>query len=153
VNGREEDEDRPRATRREFAAWTARWEIRGGWPFFSAAQIEQRFEELIRRRWEVAEREPATDVYVLGDEVWVYVDLPGVDEESVRVRLEEGALVVVATRHVEPPVAQARAAIIERPRGRLRRRIPLPLAAESGHLDLRLESGVLRVHIRPDGDG
>ena len=53
-----------------------RWEIRAPWP--SLEEIERRFDELIRSRWGTEMQTPLADVFVVDDEVWVEVDLPGV---------------------------------------------------------------------------
>ena len=76
---------------------SVRWEIRGPWP--SVQEIERRFDELIRSRWAVRGRLSA-DVLLRGDEMWVEVDVPGVDDWEIveatgqggvlRVRLHRG---------------------------------------------------------------
>ena len=50
----------------------------------SAAEIERRFEELIRERWSRGE----TDWVLVSSNVSVEVELPGVSARSVRARLE-----------------------------------------------------------------
>jgi HSP20 family molecular chaperone IbpA len=44
--------------------------------------IERRFDELIRSRWRVRGRVSA-DVLLHGDEMWVEVDVPGVDDWEI----------------------------------------------------------------------
>ena len=125
------------------------WRLPEAWPFPSAAEVEQRFEEVIRARWGTGEQRPAADVYVRGSEIWVELDLPGVSPEKIEARVEAGVLHVQASRSLAPPLERARATRLERPRGEIRRRVLLPAALETAELELELEAGVLRVRIRP----
>jgi HSP20 family molecular chaperone IbpA len=142
---------RPKRERDE-GALPGEWTVREAWPFPSGAEIEQRFEELIRRRWGSRSAEPPADVFVLGRELMVELDLPGVELESVQVRYERGELLVEAHRPAAAPGEQARPARLERSRGALRRRIPLPPLPGAGRVEFRLEAGVLRVHVRPEDE-
>lgn len=126
------------------------WEVPGPWPFPSSAEIEQRFEELVRARWGGREGSAPADVFIYGEEIWVEVDLPGVPEEAVRVVLERGMLLVEASRPAPASGEQAQPARIERPRGPIRRRVPLPAPLAAARIEFRLESGVLRVRLRPE---
>lgn len=126
------------------------WEVPGPWPFPSSAEIEQRFEELVRARWGEREGSAPADVFIYGEEIWVEMDLPGVPAEAVRVMLERGMLLVEAIRPAAPPEEQARPARIERRRGPIRRRVPLPAPLAAARIEFRLESGVLRVRLRPE---
>jgi HSP20 family protein len=92
------------------------------------------------------------DVFFHGREVLVEVDLPGVERESVQVRLERGELLVEAHRSPSPPGEAARPARLERVRGRIHRRVPLPAPVETGRVEFDLEGGVLRVRVRPEND-
>lgn len=140
-------------------SWVRRFEIRGAWPFVSAAEVEERFEQLVHRRWLVSRSgtapqdprpdSPPADVFVVGGEIWVEVDLPGVDPDSVRVQLRDGDLVIEAERRARTPAQGAQAAAVERPRGRVHRRVPLPLRLGAAQLERHFESGILQVRIRP----
>jgi HSP20 family protein len=121
-----------------------RWEIRGPWP--SIEEIERRFDELIRLRWERGMPEPPADVFLLEDEIVVEVDLPGVEEGDLRVSLEGSVLVVEGRRPLRAPAEGARAALLERVRG-FRRAVPLPEGSSGALLEFRLEQGVLRARV------
>lgn len=143
-------------------SWVRRFEIRGAWPFVSAAEVQERFEQLVHRRWLVSssgappERPrpemPPADVFVVGKEIWVEVDLPGVDPDSVDVQLRNGDLVIEAERRARTPARGARAAAVERPRGRVHRRVPLPLRVGAARLERHFERGILQVRIQPAAD-
>ena len=124
-----------------------RWEIAASpWP--SVEEIEHRFDELIRGRWIAGAPVPAADVFVADEFVWIEIDLPGVDERDVHVRAEQGFLWIEATRRPRGPSETARAARVERPRGALRRAIPVPREVAAEPPEVALEAGVLRVRLR-----
>jgi HSP20 family molecular chaperone IbpA len=64
------------------------WEVPGGWTFPSARDIEERFEELLRHRWREPPSGGETEWLLLGRDVQIEMDLPGVGEQRVRARLE-----------------------------------------------------------------
>ena len=64
------------------------WEVPGGRAFPSARDIEERFEELLRRRWREPRPGDETRWFVLGRDVQIEMDLPDVGEQRVRARLE-----------------------------------------------------------------
>ena len=125
------------------------WEI-SAQPFPSAGQIERRFEELIRGRWVSDVTSPPVDVFVLEEEVLIEVDLPGVEEERLRVQLEGTVLLIEAERSEEPMRGASRAERLERPRGVLRRRVPLPRPVATPRVETQLRAGVLIVRVRPE---
>jgi HSP20 family molecular chaperone IbpA len=121
-----------------------RWEIRGPWP--SIEEIERRFDQLLRMRWERGTAGPPADVFLLEDEIVVEVDLPGVEAGDVHVSLEGSVLVVEGSRPLRAPAEGARAALLERVRG-FRRAVPLPEESGGALLEFRLERGVLRARV------
>jgi HSP20 family molecular chaperone IbpA len=125
------------------------WEISTTRSFPTARDVEKRFEER-QRRWRAPQAEPPADVFVIGSEIVVQMDLPGVEEGDVRARIEGDSLVVEATRHMAPPSERARPTHLERPRGPLRRRVPLPAVPPPARLDLEMRSGVLLLRIVPE---
>jgi len=131
------------------SAHTRSWEISAS-NFPSAGQIERRFEELIRGRWVSDVISPPVDVFVYEEEVRIEVDLPGVEEERVRVRLEGTVLLIEAERSDEPARGASRAERLERPRGLLRRRVPLPRPVTMPRLETQLRAGVLVVRVRSE---
>jgi HSP20 family molecular chaperone IbpA len=140
-------EDRPESLPE--SAQTRSWEISAS-NFPSAGQIERRFEELIRGRWVSDVISPPVDVFVYEEEVRIEVDLPGVEEERVRVQLEGTVLLIEAERSEAPARGASRAERIERPRGLLRRRVPLPRPVAMPRVETQLHAGVLIVRVRSE---
>ena len=127
-----------------------RWELARSWPWPSVDEIERRFEELIRDRWGSSPPTPPADVFVAEESIWVELDLPGVEMADVRVRTEAGWLWIEAIRRPRPPSESARAARVERPRGALRKAVPLPPGLHATPVEVTLEAGVLRIHLRKE---
>lgn len=130
----------------------SRWEIAADWPFPSAGDVARRFEELIGRRWRAASVEPPADVFVLEKEIVVEMDLPGVEEGGVVLRVEGETLWVEATRRIALPAEAARPARLERSPGLIRRQVPLPRVVAHARVEYSLERGVLRVRVRGPND-
>jgi HSP20 family molecular chaperone IbpA len=124
------------------------WEISTSGAFPTARDVEQRFEDRLRR-WRAPGNQPSADVFVDDHEIWVQMDLPGVDENDVAARIEGDGLIVEAVRRLEPPSASARPTRLERPRGPFHRRVPLPFAPGPARLEYELSSGVLLVRVVP----
>jgi HSP20 family molecular chaperone IbpA len=124
------------------------WLVVTNWPGSGAAEVERRFEEL-RRRWQpetpVGSTPPA-DVFVVGHEIWVEVDLPGAGE--VETRIEAGELVIEARREIQLPGA-ARVSSRERSTGSMQRRLRLPHHVERPLIESTYEAGVLRIRVVP----
>ena len=91
----------------------------------NAERLQQRFaaREALHR---VPCWEPAVDLYQQGDELTLFVALPGVSPRQFEVIIEGAGLVVHGSRPI--PAALQRAAIhrLEIPYGRFERRIALP---------------------------
>jgi HSP20 family protein len=95
---------------------------------------------LVQRRWR-----PAADVYETASAIEVVVDLAGVDEDDVEVKLFEDAVVVEGRRRLPagPEGAQYLAAGIHHGPFGLELPLPSPIDAES--VEARYERGLLRI--------
>jgi HSP20 family protein len=91
--------------------------------------------------------EPAVDMVEHGDELTLFVAVPGVGPRQLEVRLDAGGLVVHGRRPI--PSALRRAAIhrLEIPYGRFERRISLPPGSFRVHRQF-FEDGCLVVVLR-----
>lgn len=124
------------------------WQL--SWPLPSVESLEREMADLAQLAWHAAEQELPADVFVIGDSIFVEVDLPGVQQSEVAARIEQGCLVIEASRRAAPPSQTAVPTRLERRHGTLRRRLPLPPGVLAARLELELEAGVLRVYVRPE---
>jgi|GEM_PF-1848889 len=90
--------------------------------------------------------EPAVDVGVDGDHLVILMDLPGVSQEQIGIRLNDDCLIVEGQR--QPASEHLRLQRQECPNGRFSRSLYLPPGVRSEHLSARCEQGVLRIEIR-----
>jgi len=90
--------------------------------------------------------EPAVDVGVDDDRLVILMDLPGVSQEQIHIRLNEDCLVIEGRR--EPASDRLRLQRQECPSGHFSRSLYLPPGVRSEHLSARCEQGILRIEIR-----
>jgi HSP20 family protein len=86
---------------------------------------------------------PPIDVYDTSDEIWVYVDLPGFEDDDIRIQGDETNLVVTAERRGNPedgasPLVKERAMTVERT-------IPLHAPVDVSEATARHRNGVCEV--------
>jgi HSP20 family molecular chaperone IbpA len=103
------------------------------WMWSEALEMLARAERLHREVFNPLQKpargvtwEPPMDVLETNDAVLIFVALPGVDPQKVKLAIQGGRLIISGER---PLPAEARTAIIHRlelPQGRFERRIPLP---------------------------
>lgn len=86
------------------------------------------------------------DAYRVDDDLFIDLDLPGVDPESIELTVENDELVVSAHRDVRHLDADRRV-ITERGHGALARRIFLGDALDTDGLEANYEHGVLHIRI------
>jgi HSP20 family protein len=91
--------------------------------------------------------EPPVDVYQAGEELWIFLALPGVPADHVETMIDGATLVVRGERPLPPAARGARIHRLEIPYGRFERRITLP----AGHYQLLqqvIEHGCLVLGLR-----
>jgi len=87
---------------------------------------------------------PAVDIYENADEVLLVADLPGVDKESVDIRLEKGELTIEGKRRKAPEGS----ALAAEYRGfDFRRAFLVPRGINPEGIAAEMANGVLRVHL------
>ncbi|HXF97036.1 MAG TPA: Hsp20/alpha crystallin family protein [Gaiellaceae bacterium] len=92
---------------------------------------------------------PALDVRETADEYLVYVDLPGVKEQDVRIEYANQVLTISGTR---VPVEVGEVQRAERPYGSFFRSLTLPEGIEADSIVAEYTDGVLTLHIpKPAG--
>lgn len=88
---------------------------------------------------------PPVDCWEMENELLIVFDLPGIDRNSLQVRIEGGALHLSAQRERGPEAA--RPAALERPMGPLERAIVLPRNITAEPLGAELSNGTLRIRL------
>ena len=86
---------------------------------------------------------PAVDVFETDDQVTVLVDLPGCEEDDIRIRAENDQLTFLAERRHDVP-ADAAARQRERPTS-FQRTVPIPTEADVEGADAEYDAGVCTV--------
>lgn len=92
---------------------------------------------------------PSADIYEHDDRFEMFIDLPGVDPNSVDITLERGVLTVSGERAAPAVSADERTVSrrIERGQGRFYRRFVLPDSIDSDKVNARERHGVLELTI------
>ena len=111
-----------------------------------AERLQRQFSTQVMGTWE-----PPVDVVESGDELQVYIALPGVRPDSIAISLEPGGVSVSALRQFPCRSQGSHIHRIEIPYGRFERRVALPLAGPHGALQLAgktLTDGVLTLKFR-----
>jgi HSP20 family molecular chaperone IbpA len=111
-----------------------------------AERLHRQFSTQVMGAWE-----PPVDVVESGDELLVYIALPGVRADSITIGFEPGGITVSALRQFPCRSQGSHIHRIEIPYGRFERRVVLPLADPYGPLQLvekSLADGVLQLKFR-----
>jgi HSP20 family protein len=84
------------------------------------------------------------DAFRRGNDVWVFIDLPGVKSDDLEISVERNVLTIAARRGNR---LNSVPYVNERPRGSFRRQITLGEGLDLDHLEADLHDGVLSVRI------
>lgn len=93
------------------------------------------------------ERRPLTDVVEHGEGYHFYFEMPGINADSVDVRVEDGQLVVEAERKRPEWPKEAEIHVAERAYGKLARAFTLPEDASHDGIKATYRDGVLEVSV------
>jgi HSP20 family protein len=95
-----------------------------------------------------AEWAPPIDVIETADEYLIRADLPGVSKSDLSVTLEDGELILKATRRAEPLAEGAQYVFNERAYGTFTRTFGMPSWAEASSINADFKHGVLTVKVQ-----
>jgi HSP20 family protein len=117
-------------------------------------EVRRVFEEFDRRRAANCLRTPslytpALDVVETQSSVDVYVDVPGVDRDALRVLFKDGSLVIVGEKLASEPCGPDGSAfhLVERGFGRFARVVRVSGAIDAARAEAVLDAGELRISI------
>lgn len=127
-------------------------------PFRDMAMLQERmnrlFEEsLARNRTTEGEAPvgawmPPVDVYETAERIVIRVDLPGVDQSSIDLRIEDGALILRGERRFASGENSEDFLRIERSYGSFQRTFRLPATVEQSGVQANHMNGVLEVVLK-----
>jgi HSP20 family protein len=126
-----------------------RWE-----PFREFAILQDRMNRLFRESYNDAGRDesltstsfaPAVDVYEDEHKVTLKIEVPGIDEKDIDVRVENNTLTVSGERKIEKEEKEENYRRVERQYGSFVRTFTLPSTVDNEHVTANYEKGVLNI--------
>jgi HSP20 family protein len=94
---------------------------------------------------ELARWRPAMDVAENGDHLTLKVELPGMTEKDVTVRVDDGVIVIEGEKREEKEEEEGEYKWREMQYGSFYRRMALPSGTDTEHVNAEMKNGVLRV--------
>ena len=126
-----------------------RWE-----PFREFATLQDRMNRLFRESYNEAGPDealttstfaPAIDVYEDEHKVTLKVEVPGIDEKDIDVRVENNILTVHGERKIEKEEKEENYRRVERQYGSFTRTFALPTTVDSENVSATYDKGVLKI--------
>src|SRR5713101_206415 len=127
-----------------------RWE-----PFREFSTLQDRMNRLFRETQGNSQEEPLTsssfapavDVYEDEHNVTLKIEVPGIDEKDIDVRIENNTLTVHGERKIEKEEKEENYRRIERQYGSFTRTFTLPTTVDTESVSANYEKGVLKVKL------
>jgi len=88
---------------------------------------------------------PAVDVYEDEHKVTLKIEVPGIDEKDIDVRVENNTLTVHGERKIEKEEKEENYRRVERQYGSFTRTFNLPTSVDSEHVSANYDKGVLKI--------
>src|SRR6202049_3816580 len=126
-----------------------RWE-----PFREFSTLPDRMNRLFRESYSGEGRDeslatssfaPAVDVYEDEHKVTLKIDVPGIDEKDIDIRLENNTLTVHGERKIETEEKEENYRRVERQYGSFTRNFTLPTTVDSENVAATYDKGVLKI--------
>ncbi len=126
-----------------------RWE-----PFREFATLQDRINRVFRDSYSGADRDeslttssfaPAVDVYEDEHKVTLKIEVPGIDEKDIDVRVENNTLTVQGERKIEREEKEENYRRVERQYGSFTRTFTLPQTVDTENVSANYDKGVLNV--------
>jgi len=90
---------------------------------------------------------PTADMYARNGDMVVRIDLPGVDPKDIKVKFEEGELVVMGERKAEKEIKEEGYYRKEATYGVFERHMTLPKGIKEGEIKAEYDKGVLEISV------
>jgi HSP20 family protein len=125
-----------------------RWE-----PFREFATLQDRMNRLFRETYNEGGRDeslassfaPAVDVYEDEHNVTLKVEVPGIDEKDIDIRLENNTLTIHGERKIDKEEKEENYRRVERQYGSFTRTFTLPPTVDAEHVQANYDKGVLSI--------
>jgi HSP20 family protein len=123
-------------------------------PFREVATLQDRMNRLFRESFNQAGQDealtnssfaPAVDVYEDEHTVTLKIEVPGIDEKDIDVRLENNTLTVHGERKIEKEEKEENYRRVERHYGSFTRTFTLPTTVDSEKVSATYDKGVLKI--------
>ncbi len=135
---------------------TTRWD-----PFRDMMMIQERmnslFQETLARQRGQENLEsggwaPAVDIFEDGESIILRADLPGIEQETIEIRVDEDTLMIRGERPLPPEMKADRCHRAERPYGPFTRSFSLPLNVDQAGIKASQKNGVLEIVLPKKGE-
>ena len=121
-------------------------------PFREVFTLESRFKPLFRGFDQDAAQPagfvPAVDIYEDAEKVVLKLEVPGVEEKDLDVRVEKNMLTVKGQRNFENEEKKENFHRIERRFGSFYRSFTLPTSVDAENVDAKYNAGVLKLELK-----
>jgi HSP20 family protein len=126
-----------------------RWE-----PFREFSTLQDRMNRLFRESFEGQEQSlstssfaPAVDVYEDEHNVALKIEVPGIDEKDIDIRIENNVLTVHGERKIEKEEKEENFRRVERQYGSFTRTFTLPNTVDTENVQANYDKGVLKINL------
>ena len=128
-----------------------RWE-----PFREFSTLQDRMNRLFRESYNDAGRDeslttssfaPAVDVYEDEHKVTLKIEVPGIEEKDIDVRVENNTLTVTGERKIEKEEKEENYRRVERQYGNFTRTFTLPQTVDTENVSASYDKGVLKINL------
>jgi HSP20 family protein len=142
---------KPRYLKEDFAMTVlTRWE-----PFREFATLQDRMNRLFRESYNENQDQslttssfaPAVDVYEDEHNVTLKIEVPGIEEKDIDVRIENNTLTVHGERKIEKEEKEENYRRVERQYGSFTRTFNLPATVDSEKVSANYDKGVLKISL------
>jgi HSP20 family protein len=90
---------------------------------------------------------PPVDIYEDGHNIILKIEVPGIDEKDIDVRIEDNTLTVHGERKIEKEEKEENFRRVERQYGSFIRSFTLPSSVDPGHVSALCDKGVLKINL------
>src|ERR1700692_1344289 len=90
---------------------------------------------------------PPVDIYEDGHNIVLKIEVPGIDEKDIDVRIQDNTLTVHGERKIEKEEKEENFRRVERQYGSFIRSFTLPSSVDPGQVSARCDKGVLKINL------